>query len=326
MKSIRTKIIKAFLLVVLGAVILITAIIVVNLNLVNRYKQINQNIIYEEQLRDNVSLLVEDIYNAFKSNNYTDYDTRLADIKTEENILDTRFSDPSANGQTKIDYRSVKNALNAVVDLTENAKNNFEKNGTIIGISDIFQKASADFSFVEQDMRDLLFAEAENITNTTASVQTIQNTLTPIVLAILLLSAIFLVIFSIFFTKKITDPLANLASIAKRIIDGDSKLTVQKELLDRTDEIGSLSVSFDAMIKNLREKIIGLELSGKKLLEANNDLTNSKKAITNLLEDVEDEKSKVEETVKERTQELSDEKSRLLASINSLLSAMFWLT
>jgi len=320
MRSIRTKIITAFLIVICVTIVLIVSIIIINVSLENRYKQINQNIIYEQQLKDNIWFLVEDIYNALKSNDYIDYDKRLAEIRAEESILDVQFADPSVNEETKLDYRSVKNSLNAVIDLTESTRKSFESTGNISGISNIFTDASTKFDFVKQNTTDLLFAEVKNIANTTQDIQKIQNLLTPIALIILFLSSLGLTIFSILFARKITKPLISLSTIAKGIIDGNTDLSVAENLLKRKDEIGSLSISFDAMIKKLREKIIGLELSSKELSQANNELGDSKRAITNLLEDVENEKSKVEETVKIRTQELSDEKSRLLASINSLSS------
>jgi len=244
MKSIKAKIISAFLLVIFVAIILTTSIIVINLGVINRYKQINQNIIYEQQLKNNIWLLVEDVYNALKSNDYTGYSQRLSQIKTEEGILDIQFALPSANEETKLDYRSVKNTLSAIIDLTDQSKKNFEANGTIVGISDIFQEASADFNFVEQDTADLLFAEAENIANTAKDIQKIQNILTIIVLTTLFLSSIFLIIFAIIFAQKITDPLIKLSIVAKKIIDGNFEINVEERLLKRKDEIGSLSISF----------------------------------------------------------------------------------
>jgi len=320
MKSIKAKIIAAFLLVIFITVLLTGSIITINLSLINRYKQINQNIVYEQALKDNIWLLVEDIYNAFKSNDYTGYEQRLSQIRADENLLDTQFALPSANEETKLDYRSVKNTLNVIIALTDQSKKSFETTGSIVGISDIFQEASTDFSFVEQNTTDLLFAETKNIVAITQNIQNIQNILLPIVFAVLFLVSFGLILFSIIFARRITNPLTRLSVIAKKIIDGNLDIVVEDSLIKRKDEIGSLSLSFDAMVKKLREKIIGLELSGKKLLQANSELDDSRKAVTNLLEDVENEKSKVEETVAIRTQELSDEKSRLLASINSLSS------
>jgi len=318
MRSIRTKIITAFLFVIGIAAILIAAIIAVNLNLVSRYQQINQNIVYEQELKDNISLLVEDIYNAFKSNDYTSYDARLAQIRAEEALLDVQFAGPSANEETRLDYRSVKNALDSVIAVTESAKQSVQETGTINGISDIFAETATKSDFVNQDVADLLFAEAKNIANTTQDIIRTQNLLTPMIVIILCLSSLILIIFSVFFARRITDPLVRLSTIATAVINGDLTLSVGNALLKRKDEIGSLSVAFDTMVKKLGEKIIGLELSGKQLSEANADLADSKRAVTSLLEDIQNEKSKVEETVKVRTRELSDEKSRLLASINSL--------
>ncbi|MBU6370592.1 MAG: HAMP domain-containing protein [Patescibacteria group bacterium] len=318
MQSIRTKITAAFLLIAAGGFVTIAAVAAINISLVGKYQAINQNIITEKALRDNIWNLVEDIYSAFKSNDYSEYDAQLAEIKKEEAVLDEAYALPSADETAKLDYRSVKNALGTIVALTENAKSNFAAQGASADISNIFSQASNDFDFVKQDMTDLIFAETAVIARTTQDINRIQSVITPAVLAFLACSALFLIFFAYTFARRITDPIRKLSDIARRITSGESSLEVSADLLGRTDEIGSLSASFNALIAALRDKIANLETSGQELHAANENLENSKRAIVNLLEDVEREKSKVEETVAIRTEELSDEKSRLLASINSL--------
>jgi signal transduction histidine kinase len=74
------------------------------------------------------------------------------------------------------------------------------------------------------------------------------------------------------------------------------------------DRLTEIHVEMD---KNVKEKT--LELSGKV-----EEVNKSNRAVLNLLEDIDQEKARAEAMVVVRTRELSDERARLLASINSL--------
>ena len=100
---------------------------------------------------------------------------------------------------------------------------------------------------------------------------------------------------------------------------------IDDNLSKTKDETGSLAKSFILMLNKLKEKILAFENSNKTLdvkvkeiSESNKELEKNKTVIVNLLEDFEKEKSNAENLVVIRTKELSDEKARLLASINSL--------
>lgn len=319
MRSIRTKIITTFLTLVFVTFIFIVSSVVVNINLLDRYNQINENIVYEQQLKDEVWLLVEDSYNALKSGDFTQYNKRLDNIKSIEKILDVNFDKPDINKESRLAYRSVKNSLNSVIDLTEkNIQRQKGNQQNILGISEIFSEAAVKFEFVKETINDLLFVEIKNIAETSKNIQNTQLIFVPLVIVIVLVGSIILIIFSIVFSRKITDPLISLSSIAKSISDGNTDILISKGLLEREDEIGSLSNSFDKMLKRLLREVSALEFSSKELQQNNSILNDSKKAIVNLLEDVAAEKAGIEKTVQERTKELSEEKSRLFASINSL--------
>ncbi len=116
----------------------------------------------------------------------------------------------------------------------------------------------------------------------------------------------------------ILKPLNEISKITKEVSKGNFNSRIN---IYSNDEFGYLSKALNKALDEI-EKLIK-NVSGKlnliENLEQNNiDLENSKKAITNLLEDIDNEKRHVEEIVKVRTKELGEEKSRLISSINSL--------
>ncbi len=123
-------------------------------------------------------------------------------------------------------------------------------------------------------------------------------------------------------TRLIARPIQLLRDGAMHISEGD----LGQSLSVRThDELGELAAAFNDMTTKLKTSRTGLEAQvqeteqkaaalGSQVIENNR----SKAAILNLLEDIDEEKKRAEETVLLRTKELREEKARLLASINSL--------
>ena len=322
MKSIKTKIIAAFLVVIIIMIAIVASVLVINFNLLNKYKQVNENIVYEQELRDSVLRLIEESYQGFNTGDYTSYNSIAGKIKNIESKLDTIFSQPGVNTETKLAYRSTKNSLSVVISNIEEIQNG---KSSILGLSDSFQSSIAKFEFVKQNISDLLVLETKNIATITQDIGNQQSKITIFVGLIILLVTFLLIILSLAFSRKITKPIINLSLFAKKISEGDLSLSMDKSLLENGDEMGSLSKSFNSMIIKLKEKIRAFENSNKELdlkvreiTDNNLELEKNKTVIINLLEDFDKEKSNAENLVVVRTKELSDEKSRLIASIDSL--------
>jgi signal transduction histidine kinase/HAMP domain-containing protein len=322
MKSIKTKIITAFLVVIVMMITIVISVIIINYNLLNKYQQINENIIYEQELKDNIFLLIEESYQGFNTGDYSKYNSRIEKIRNAEEKLDINFSQINVDQETKLAYRSIKNSLNSVVNGIEKIKNN---NSSILGISTLFQDSIEKFEFVKQNVSNLLVLETKNIAKITQDINEQQTSIIFFIGIVTFLIILLLIIFSLIFSKKITNPIINLSEIARKISEGNLSLSIDKDLLDNKDELGSLAKSFNLMIIKLREKIVAfedsnreLDLKVKEITDNNLELENNKTVIINLLEDFNQEKSNAENLVVIRTKELSDEKARLLASINSL--------
>jgi PAS domain-containing protein len=96
-------------------------------------------------------------------------------------------------------------------------------------------------------------------------------------------------------------------------------LKVVSDTYDHAEEDRTLiERSLDISSRELGELNDTTRREAEELKATVEELGKSKTAILNLLEDIEEEKEKAELKVVERTKELSDEKARLLASINSL--------
>lgn len=140
-----------------------------------------------------------------------------------------------------------------------------------------------------------------------------------IIITLIIFSVIVFIFIEFVMTRRIYRLNGSIFDISR------TKDPSKRVLVDSYDEIGNLSLSINNMLnglyvaqekeKNITEKE---KNTAEKLKEQIFELDNSKKAIINLLEDIEIEKKQVEQVVRSRTKELGEEKSRMISSINSL--------
>lgn len=130
--------------------------------------------------------------------------------------------------------------------------------------------------------------------------------------AILGFGVTIILLIEIFFTSRFSRLSKEVESI------GETKDFSGRILERNKDEFGILATTINKMLAALASSQEAQKQSNINLKEQVLETEKSKLAILNLLEDIEEEKRKVEVTVVERTKELSSEKARLLASINSL--------
>jgi PAS domain S-box-containing protein len=122
--------------------------------------------------------------------------------------------------------------------------------------------------------------------------------------------------------RLIARPLRRLKAAAEAIARGETDFSLD---IDSHDEIGQLAAAFKDMTGKLLASREALERQAKdneakalEFAEQVKQTSDTKAAIMNLLEDVDEEKNNAEKMVFERTKELREEKARLLASINAL--------
>jgi len=302
MNSIKSKILFSFCLVVVIFTTLIVLVSIVNYNLVNQYKEINTRITYEQSLKDDVWSLIEVSYNSFNSNDYSLYYSKLENIRNTEKNLDLIFDTlKNSNQESYLWYRNLKNSLGVVINNIEVTKLKVSQTHDITGVSDSFQLATSNFEFVKQNITNLFIIELKNISEVTKSINETQNYLLKSVIIFISIIIILLIIFIFYLSKKITKPIIYLSEISKQISSGNLDVVIDENIVNESIETEKLAHAFNLMISNIKQKINDLDHTNKELdikiseiSESNINLENSQKATINLLEDVEEEKAKVE--------------------------------
>ena len=135
----------------------------------------------------------------------------------------------------------------------------------------------------------------------TADLTALTNNINLTVFWALLISAFFTAFIILFFIGKITKRINRLSALTQQLAAGKFNIKIKKQDLEIKDEIGVLAKSFNKMAGELQELTQGLEskvnektkaLSNSllKITKNNQLLEDNKKAMLNLLEDIEKEK------------------------------------
>jgi len=249
MNSIKTKIILAFSFILFALAVLVIIITVVEFGLINSYKKSNEIIVYEQLLKKDFPDLVRG-YNFFKTGEYTQYDKKLKEMRGAVQKLDVMLSDSAVNNETKLAYRSFKNSFESIIGDVSNIKIQLESGADIDAVAIAFSELNTKFMYIGETINELLIAETVNISNTTQTIEEKQSTIVPLIIMIIIVIFFSLSVFSLFFAGSIANPIIALAETARDIVDEKPNAGVKKELLERKDEIGALSVSFNIMVKN----------------------------------------------------------------------------
>jgi signal transduction histidine kinase len=282
---------------------------VFHLVIVNKYQEIENNIFLQYSLINSTKEIITN-YNDYRNAPIPDNLEKYSTI--HKNIIDTIsiLKQEIVNDDSRQLLVIVENTIKNILAETDEGIKNIKEND-ILNTSLHYSEANRKFDFVKENTGNLILNEIDYSRVLEQSIQKIHK------LIIILGGILFLIIIfssvalSIFWARKLVSPLIEIILTAKAIAGGNLETHIHEKLLNRKDEIGDLTNAFNDMTIKLKDSRAKLEAQIKEIEE-------SKLAILNLMKDLETEKKKVEQKVVERTQELSNEKARLFASINSL--------
>jgi signal transduction histidine kinase len=307
--SVRQKLIVYFFSIILTLASVSIVFGVFHLIIVDKYQEIENNIFLQYNLISSTKDIVND-YNDYRNGpiplNLNKYSVVRKDIIDTISVLKQKIVDSNSLQLLTI----VENTIKNILDETDKGIKSIQENN-LTDTSLYYSDATKKSDFVKENTANLILSEINYSRVLEVNMQKTQELIFILGGILLLLITFLSTILSIFWAKELVSPLLAIVLIAKKIAGGNLEVRVDKNLLDRKDEIGDLGNAFNDMTIKLKESRLKLETQIK-------ETEKSKLAILNLMEDLEIEKKKVDEKVIIRTKELSDEKARLLASINSL--------
>ena len=92
------------------------------------------------------------------------------------------------------------------------------------------------------------------------------------IIGISLVAILIAIVFSVLFSKQITEPIKSLAGIIKQIGSGDFTVNIDKKLVDRKDEIGGISKSLNELKYSINTMINEVKESGGSIADKSKEL------------------------------------------------------
>ncbi len=281
--SISKRLIKYFVVLLSCMVIVNTISIVMNLRIINQYKNIINNIALEGQIKVKTEELVN-IYNSIiRSDGKLDnkeYNKKWGEIQGVFSKLDKTI----IYGKSKSEYEGLKNILDTI---NKDSISAFSKLGTTQGTLeaiDTYATMQKKQDFATISIGNILVDESEYMQILDGDIQKIYKI--TLILIIVTIIGVFVVgiIFATRFSKKITKQLNQLNDFAKQISNGN--LNIPDLNFNSKDEVEDLGYSFINMKNSLKNIVKDVQENSIQISESSNQLSISM-----------DESSKVNEEI-----------------------------
>jgi nitrogen fixation/metabolism regulation signal transduction histidine kinase len=246
--------------------------------MVNSFKEISDNMILEYSLIGSSADLIESYNGLIKEIDSKEKITKYNKIHKKIEETYSKLDETIIYDESKIAYLGLKNSVNDMInECDEGLKAAVQ--GNYSEISTRYDEANKIYYFVRENTANLLLKEldyAEQIEGDIVKVQTIVGIVISVLVLVIVTSCVF---YSFKFSEKLIFPLSRLTELAKKIAGGKMDLTVEKQLIDQKDEIGSLSNSFNLMVQNLKDKVNESEKARKEIEKINTEIINKSKEL-----------------------------------------------
>lgn len=268
--SIRAKLTSYFLSIVLLSSIVSAVFAISHILVIKKYQHVQSTIFLQYRLIEATDALVAH-YNVYRST-ASDVDLGIyeADKKNIQDIL-VKLDKGITEKDSRALLSGVEKTLENIISETDQGVKSLQS-GDLTDTATRYSEAYRKFTFAEENITNLILKEVGYGQQLEAGIQRTDRIL--MIFGGLLFASIvfFLIILSVFLSGSFVTPLTRLTLLAESIANGDLEKNVDKDLLERRDEFGSLAGSFSSMVESLREGISALKKSNAASEKQNKEL------------------------------------------------------
>jgi two-component system, sensor histidine kinase and response regulator len=253
-KTIRSRLILASLAIIGIIFCFIVFLMRMHVKITSDYEKIIDHIILEYSIIDESARFVEsshlilnNIHNEMRMENYLS-------IKKEFQLIFDQLDTNVIYDESKVYYRGLKNIVNRMIGSSDEVIEEVFK-GNIQNISQIYSSLNQSNVFVRENTADLILVELSNIKFLQEKNKKVNVTILAVGIVLIIFVCLLCIVFVFFASHKISAPIIKLSQLAEKVSGGEFDVKFENALLQRNDEIGNLSQSFDFMITKLKEKI-----------------------------------------------------------------------
>lgn len=254
MKSIKGRLLTAFLGIIATLAAASLVFFVINWKATEEYQRIIDTMIAEYRLVHNTSVLI-DAFNVQIQSIGTDNTIprqQITNAKTEIVELTMFLDENITDYQSRSNYLGFKSSIDRLVSLIDESLKKAEQ-GNITDYFTDYNEANKQYGFVRENGTTLIFSQLQysnEIQDAIRSSYVLSIASSLGGLLVLILGCIF---YALHFARKLSLPLRKLTKASEEIAKGNMSLVMDPSVLNDTIEIRSLAHSFQDMTLKLQE-------------------------------------------------------------------------
>jgi len=256
MNTIRSRLIWAFLSVIIA--LLASSLIFFGISVweVRQYRSISDTMIIQHRLIENAENLINSYNKRVQSAGIESRGSRkeFDDIKKEIKTLTVTLDNTDLNLESRSNYLGLKASMEDFTNHIDNSIKRFEE-GNIEDYFSDYNEANKKFEFVRDNGTTLIFSQLKYSYSIRERIDQVYRIGSILTLSWLVLSAIACIIFILRFSKRLTKPLANLTYASQQLANENLDFRIDKKILQEKSELGILANSFNTMTIKLKDKI-----------------------------------------------------------------------
>lgn len=275
MRSIRTTIFQAFLLITGISVAVIVSLLWLNSTVTQQYKSTLDLMTTEYRLIDMTSQLAS-TYKQFAKNTQDAANFQM--IKQTEDLINQTlvFLDMQQfDDQSDTLYVGLKNTIESILGDIDQSLTMIDQNKN----ADFYTSYEASYQevmqknvYVKENVSALLISQLQYSNSLRNQIDRFTSLSFWIGIGVLLAMILGNFLFAWRFSRSLVRPLEELTVTAERIVKGDSTLSLHQGLLNQKNEVGRLAEVFATMTKKLLSSINDLNISNTSMLQVKRDI------------------------------------------------------
>jgi len=253
MKKLRAKLISAFLCVIALMLVLNVIFLALHFKMLRDYRKTTDNMLLEYKVIETTDKLIQLHYVLVKSAS-SELLQEYNRLHGEIDAIFLQLDQDVIYKESRFMYRGLKNVIrNIIADCDSGLE--YILAGNVVKSLEVYAEVQRKNYFVKDNFASFILKELEYASILQGRYK---KTHLLILVSIMLFTVVLTlgcIVFVFIFSKKLTNPLVRLTNLALDITGGNLTTKVEKDLLEKRDEIGILAISFNSMLVNLKNRI-----------------------------------------------------------------------
>ncbi len=278
MKSIRSKLFSSYLFVIIAMIIPLAYFFFTQNIITNKYAEAINNMLVLESVPDDVNNLIGvyrklfvDADNENLSREYVEYVSELG--KTHD-ILNTTIT----NEDSRISYQGLQNLVTQIINETDDGIES-ARGGDLTKAAARYDSAIKKSYYLEENTAGLVLKELGVMNEFQEKMINNRKTTVIFSIALFITTSIGCLLLASLYSKEIISPVIELSDLSLEISKGNFDIEISQDLVNRKDETGTLSLSFQSMLLKLRSQITELNKSNIQIKKAQEILAQKNKQL-----------------------------------------------